>query len=155
MPLAIDSPAPDFSLSSTAGPLQLSDFAGKRLVLYFYPRDNTPGCTKEAVEFSELINDFKALNTEIVGISADSIKKHENFIAKHELKIPLASDPDHVVIEAYGCWVQKKLYGREYMGIERSTFLIDEKGRIAALWRKVKVTGHAAQVLEAVQALPA
>ena len=153
MPLAIGDSAPDFAMQSTDGPVRLADFSGRNLILYFYPRDNTTGCTREAIEFSELLPEFEALNCTVLGVSTDSLKKHENFIAKQNLKIPLASDPEHEVIEAYGSWVPKKLYGREYTGIDRSTFLIDGKGRIAALWRKVKVAGHAAQVLQAVRGL--
>lgn len=144
--------APDFDLATTTGRQRLADFAGRRLILYFYPRDNTTGCTREASEFNDLVAEFAGENATILGVSADSLKSHANFTAKLGLRFALASDPDHQTITAYGCWVPKKLYGREYLGIERSTFLI-AAGRIAASWRKVRVAGHAGQVLQAVRDL--
>lgn len=144
--------APDFDLPTTTGRARLADFAGRRLVLYFYPRDNTSGCTREASEFNALLDEFAAENTSILGVSADSLKSHANFTAKLGLRFPLAADPERTTIAAYGCWVLKKLYGREYMGIERSTFLIDD-GAVAASWRQVRVAGHAEKVLEAVRKL--
>ncbi len=126
----------------------LSDFKGKWLVLYFYPKDNTSGCTKEAVEFSEKIEEFEKLNCVVVGISPDSAKRHKNFIEKHNLKVLLLSDPEHKVIEQYGAWGKKKLYGKEYFGVIRSTFLINPDGEVAKIWKNVKVRGHIDDVLE-------
>lgn len=147
------SPAPQFTLESTAGPVSLTGYAGRKLVLYFYPKDDTSGCTTEAQQFTALTADFARADTAILGVSKDSLAKHAKFIAKYDLAIPLASDPEGATIEAYGSWVEKALYGRKYMGIDRSTFLIGRDGRIAALWRKVKVAGHADAVLKAAQAL--
>jgi len=146
--------APGFSLPDQTGEMRsLDDFKGKKLVLYFYPKDSTPGCTTEARDFSALKAEFEAENAVILGASKDSVKRHQNFIGKQDLAISLLSDEAGVLCEAYTVWVQKKLYGREYMGIERATFLIDEAGVIRNIWRKVKVKGHAAEVLEAVKAL--
>ncbi len=133
--------------------VSLSDFAGKNVVLYFYPRDDTPGCTKEAIGFTESTAAFDGLNTVILGVSKDSIKKHDKFVAKHDLKIALLSDEDGDVCERYGVWVEKNMYGKTYMGIERATFLIGTDGKIAQVWRKVKVPGHVDAVLDAVRAL--
>lgn len=145
--------APAFTLQRDGGgTVSLDDFTGRKLVVFFYPKDNTPGCTKEAIAFSHLRADFADLNCEIVGISADTVKKHENFIAKHSLSVALGADPELETLKAYGVWVQKSMYGRSYMGIERTTFLIDAAGKIARVWRKVKVAGHAEEVLEAVRA---
>ena len=124
------------------------DLIGKTYVIYFYPKDNTPGCTNEAKDFSCLFKDFEKLDVEIIGVSKDSIKTHQNFIEKHKLKIKLGSDLEGKVIEKFGVWVEKKMYGRIYMGIERSSFLISDKGRIENIWRKVKVKGHAKEVYE-------
>ncbi|MEE4349950.1 MAG: thioredoxin-dependent thiol peroxidase [Pacificimonas sp.] len=147
-------PAPDFELAAEGGEtLKLSDYAGKKLVLYFYPKDDTPGCTKQAVGFTAHGEDFAAADTEVIGVSKDSLAKHEKFRAKHDLGIKLGSDPDGEVIEKYGSWVEKSMYGRTYMGIDRSTFLIGRDGRIAEVWRKVRVKGHVEKVLEAAQAL--
>jgi peroxiredoxin Q/BCP len=145
--------APDFALAGDIGPISLAGFAGKKLVLYFYPKDDTSGCTTEAKDFSALLPEFTAADTEIVGISRDSLAAHGKFRAKHGLTVGLGADPDGAVTEAYGVWVEKSMYGRKYMGIERATFLIGRDGRIAATWRKVKVAGHAAQVLGAAKAL--
>ncbi|HHN73169.1 MAG TPA: peroxiredoxin [Thermopetrobacter sp.] len=146
--------APDFELETdTEGTLRLSDLRGRKVVVYFYPKDNTSGCTREAQDFSERIADFDAADTVVVGISPDSVKKHANFRAKHDLKVILAADPERRAIEAYGVWKEKSMYGRKYMGVERSTFLIDRAGRIARVWRRVKVKDHAAEVLAAAQAL--
>lgn len=145
--------APDFSLQTAQGRVSLSDFKGQHLILYFYPRDNTPGCTKEAIAFSALKADFVKEGAHILGVSRDNLKKHENFTAKHALTIPLGADTEGVVCEAYGVWVKKKLYGREYMGIQRATFLIESHGRIAHIWPKVKLAGHAEEVLETLRAL--
>ncbi len=125
----------------------LKDFQGKWLVLYFYPKDNTSGCTKEAVGFSEKIEEFKRLNCEIVGISPDTPKRHKNFIEKYDLKIKLLSDTEHKVLETYGAWGKKKMYGREYFGVIRTTYLINEKGIVVKTWEKVKVKGHVDDVL--------
>jgi peroxiredoxin Q/BCP len=145
--------APDFELVGADGPLRLSDFKGRTLVLYFYPKDDTSGCTKEAQEFSAAIQDFAKAGAVVVGVSKDSIAKHEKFKAKYDLTVQLASDPEGEVIERYGSWVEKSLYGRKYMGIDRSTFLIGKDGIVRRIWRKVKVAGHAAEVLKAAQGL--
>ncbi|MCV6547050.1 MAG: thioredoxin-dependent thiol peroxidase [Cohaesibacter sp.] len=146
--------APNFSLPANGGEMiELDQLKGQNVVVYFYPKDNTPGCTTEALDFTTLKDDFAKVDTIIIGISADSVKKHDNFVAKHDLGIILASDEDKQAIEAYGVWVEKKMYGKSYMGIERATFLIDKDGKIAQIWRKVKVKGHAQSVLEAAQGL--
>ncbi len=121
---------------------------GGTLVLYFYPKDDTSGCTREAQDFTALAGDFKAAGAKVVGVSRDEMKKHDKFIAKYDLKVPLASDTDGEISDAFGTWVQKSMYGRKYMGMERSTFLIDADGRVAKAWRKIKVPGHATEVLE-------
>ena len=144
--------APDFELESADGPVRLSDFAQRTLVLYFYPKDDTPGCTTEAKDFSALADDFAKAGATVVGVSKDSVKRHQNFAAKYGLAVRLASDPEGQVIERYGSWVEKSLYGRQYMGIDRSTFLIQD-GVIRRIWRKVKVANHAQQVLDAAKAL--
>ncbi|HEY8574466.1 peroxiredoxin [Phenylobacterium sp.] len=144
--------APEFELESADGPVRLSDFAGKTLVLYFYPKDDTPGCTTEAKDFSALAADFEKARATVVGVSKDSVKRHQNFAAKYGLAVRLASDPEGEVIARYGSWVEKSLYGRQYMGIDRSTFLIRD-GVIRRIWRKVKVASHAQQVLDAAKAL--
>jgi peroxiredoxin Q/BCP len=123
---------------------------GQPLVLYFYPKDDTSGCTKEAQDFTELAGDFAKAGAKVVGLSRDPMKKHDKFIAKYDLKVPLASDEDGAISDAFGTWVEKSMYGRKYMGMERSTFLIGKDGRVAKAWRKVKVPGHAAEVLKAV-----
>ena len=140
--------APDFELESADGPVRLSDFAQRTLVLYFYPKDDTPGCTTEAKDFSALADDFAKAGATVVGVSKDSVKRHQNFAAKYGLAVRLASDPEGQVIERYGSWVEKSLYGRKYMGIDRSTFLIKD-GKVVKAWRKVKVPNHAQAVLEA------
>ena len=126
---------------------------GRPLVLYFYPKDDTSGCTREAQDFTALAGDFEKAGARVVGVSRDPMKKHEKFIGKYDLKVPLLSDEDGAISNAFGTWVEKSMYGRKYMGMERSTFLIDEEGRVVKAWRKVKVPGHAAEVLEAVKAL--
>ena len=152
--IEIGQQAPDFSLPNEAGEMvSRDDFKGRKLVLYFYPKDSTPGCTTEARGFTALTSEFDAAGTVVLGASKDSQKRHQNFIAKQELSISLLSDEEGVLCEAYTVWVLKKLYGREYMGIERATFLIDEAGIIRNIWRKVKVKGHVDAVLEAAQAL--
>lgn len=147
------STAPDFELAGADGPVRLSDFKGKAVVVYFYPKDDTTGCTKEAQEFSGLAADFAKAGATVIGVSKDSVKSHAKFTAKYDLAVPLGSDPEGAVIERYGSWVEKSMYGRNYMGIERSTFLIDKAGKLARIWRKVKVAGHAAEVLKAAQSL--
>jgi peroxiredoxin Q/BCP len=144
--------APDFELEGADGPIRLSDFAGRTLVLYFYPKDDTPGCTNENKDFSALAPAFAKAGVALVGASKDSLKRHANFTAKYGLSVPLGSDPEGKTIEAFESWVEKKLYGREYMGIDRSTFLIQD-GVIKRIWRKVKVSGHAQAVLDAAKAL--
>lgn len=152
-PLKPGDPAPDFDLSTTGGArVNLARFKGKRLVLYFYPKDDTSSCTAEALRFSELADDFTAAGASILGVSRDSIASHDKFAAKYGLKLLLGSDAEGAVTEAYGVWVEKALYGRKYMGIERATFLIGKDRKIERIWRKVKVAGHADQVLEALQA---
>jgi len=152
-PVAQDA-APAISLPRDGGEIvNLSDFSGKKVVLYFYPKDDTPGCTKEAIGFTDMIDDFAAADTVILGVSKDSVKKHDKFVAKHELKIALLSDEDGDVCERYGTWVEKSMYGKTYMGIERATFLIGVDGKIAQVWRKVRVPGHVEEVLEAARAL--
>ena len=142
--------APDFSLPVDGGPdITNAAFRGRKLVLYAYPKDDTSGCTREAIEFNALRAAFHEADTEIVGVSADSIASHAKFRKKHDLAFALASDPDKAMLQAYGLWVEKSMYGRKYMGIERTTFLIDREGRIAAVWNKVKVPGHAEEVLAA------
>lgn len=143
-------PAPDFDLETPEGRVRLADFAGKTLVLYFYPKDDTSGCTKEAQAFTELAPEFAKAGATIIGVSKDSLAAHRKFTDKYALGIPLASDPEGQVVERYGSWVEKSLYGRKYMGIDRATFLIRD-GRIEKIWRKVKVPGHAEAVLAAVR----
>ena len=146
--------APAFTLTRDGGgTVSLADFSGKKLVLFFYPRADTPGCTREAIAFSTLSADFAAAGTALLGVSADPVKAQDAFKAKHGLAVPLASDETHAMLEAYGAWGAKSMYGRSFMGIVRMTFLIDRKGHIAQIWPKVKVDGHAEQVLAAAQAL--
>lgn len=151
--LDVGAEAPDFDLASEEGQLRLADYKGRKVVLYFYPKDDTTGCTREALDFTGLAADFAAADTVVIGVSKDSLARHTKFRTKYELGVKLGSDPEGEVIERYGSWVEKSLYGRKYMGIDRSTFLIDREGRLAKLWRKVKVPGHAAAVLEAAKAL--
>lgn len=142
--------APDFELETADGPVRLADFAGKTLVLYFYPKDDTTGCTREAQDFTALAADFAKAGATVIGVSKDTVAKHRKFTAKYDLGVPLGSDPEGAVIERYGSWVEKTLYGRQYMGIDRSTFLIRD-GVVRRIWRKVKVADHAQKVLEAVR----
>jgi thioredoxin-dependent peroxiredoxin len=147
--------APDFELAADTGEaLKLSKLKGKPVVLYFYPKDDTSGCTAEAKDFSRLAADFRKAGVEVIGVSPDSVESHAKFRKKHALSVRLAADADKAVANAYGVWVEKSMYGRKYMGVERSTFLIDKAGRIAKSWRKVKVPGHAEEVLGAAKALP-
>lgn len=142
-------PAPDFTLpSTTSGEFRLSSLQGQYVVLYFYPKDDTSGCTVEAIEFTRAKKDFADLNCQIYGISPDPIKKHEKFIQKHELDIPLISDEEKTTLVAYGVWVEKSMYGRKYMGVERTTLLINPGGVIDTVWKKVKVNGHVDEVLD-------
>ncbi|MDJ0822452.1 MAG: peroxiredoxin [Paracoccaceae bacterium] len=146
--------APDFTLPSTSGDdVTLSALKGQKVVLFFYPRDDTSGCTKENEAFSAMLDDFAAANTAVFGISKDSMASHEKFMAKKSLTAPLLSDEASDVSETFGVWKEKSMYGKKFMGIERSTFLIDSDGRIAQEWRKVKVPGHAEAVLDAARAL--
>jgi peroxiredoxin Q/BCP len=154
MSLTIGDKAPDFTMPATGGrTVSLKELKGKPFVLYFYPRADTPGCTKEACAFQEGLPDFSKLGVTIIGVSKDSMKALEKFAEKYGLAFPLASDPEIKVIDSYGAWGEKSLYGKKYMGIERSTVLVDAKGKIAQHWPKVKVAGHAEDVLKAVQAL--
>ena len=146
--------APDFTLPRDGGgTITLSSLRPAPVVLYFYPRDDTTGCTAEALAFTALASEFAARGAVVVGISKDSVARHDRFIAKHGLGVVLASDAGGDVCERYGTWVEKRMYGKTFMGIERATFLIDGEGRIARIWRKVRVAGHAEEVLEAVRAL--
>lgn len=146
--------APQFELPRNGGgTISLSELKGKKVVLYFYPKDLTSGCTTEAIDFSALAQEFEKANTVVIGMSPDSVKSHDKFAAKHSLTVMLASDEEKSTIETYGVWVEKSMYGRKYMGVERTTFLIDPEGKIAAIWPKVKVAGHAQAVLEAAKAL--
>ncbi|MDK3016398.1 peroxiredoxin [Pseudodonghicola flavimaris] len=146
--------APDFTLPRDGGgEVSLSGLRGSLVVLYFYPRDDTPGCTKESIGFSEQLQAFADAGAQVFGISRDTVAKHDKFVAKHGLTVPLLSDEDGKVCEAYGVWVEKNMYGRKSMGIERSTFVIDTEGKIAGLWRKVKVPGHVEAVLDTVKEL--
>lgn len=152
--LNIGDAAPDFTMPTDGdGEVSLKDFKGQKLVLYFYPKDDTPGCTKEACGFKDTLEDFNTLNTAIIGVSKCSVAKHDKFKAKYDLNFPLASDENSDVCERYGTWVEKNMYGRKYMGIERATFLIDENGKIAQIWRKVKVKEHIQAVKDAVEGL--
>ncbi|WP_299862723.1 peroxiredoxin [uncultured Hoeflea sp.] len=148
------SAAPLFDLPRDGGGnVSLADMAGKKVVLYFYPKDDTSGCTAEAIDFTALADEFAQAGTVVIGMSPDPVKKHDKFIAKHDLGVILASDEEKSVLEAYDVWKEKSMYGRKYMGVERSTFLIDGEGRIARIWRKVKVPGHAQAVLDAAKQL--
>lgn len=147
-------PAPDVAFETMDGEqTTLAAWKGKKLVLYFYPKDDTSGCTKEAQDFTALADEFAAAGVALLGVSKDSAKKHKAFTEKYGLKVPLATDAEGALLEAFGSWVEKSMYGKKYMGIDRSTFLIDADGRIAQEWRKVKVPGHAAEVLAAAKAL--
>jgi peroxiredoxin Q/BCP len=148
--LQVGQQAPAFKLPRDGGSsISLADLKGKTVVLYFYPKDDTSGCTKEAMEFNALRADFAAANAEIIGVSADSVQSHDKFKTKYGLDFPLASDEEKAMLEAYGVWVEKSMYGRKYMGIERTTVLVGADGAIRQVWPKVKVPGHAAEVLAA------
>ena len=146
--LKVGSKAPDFSALTDSGEkIKLKDLQGKTVVLYFYPKDNTSGCTKEACDFRDSSAQFKKKNTVVLGVSPDSVKSHEKFKTKFELPFPLLADEDHAIAEKYGVWKEKSMYGRKYMGIERSTFVIDAAGKVAEIYDKVKVKGHVEDVL--------
>ncbi|MDD1497684.1 MAG: thioredoxin-dependent thiol peroxidase [Agrobacterium cavarae] len=152
--LTIGDEAPDFRLPRNGGgDISLSDLKGKAVVLYFYPKDDTSGCTAEAIDFSALGAQFEAANTVVIGISPDSVKSHDKFAAKHSLTVMLAADEDKSALEAYGVWKEKSMYGKKYMGVERTTFLISPDGKVAKIWSKVKVPGHAQAVLDEAKAL--
>ncbi len=153
MSLNVGDPAPDFRMPGDAGEISLADVAGKAVVLYFYPKDDTSGCTSEAQGFTAAADEFEGAGAVVIGVSKDSAASHAKFRAKYDLKPLLGSDKDGDVVERYGAWVEKSMYGRKYMGIDRSTFLIGRDGKIARIWRKVKVPGHVAEVLGAVKAL--
>jgi len=154
MPLKEGDKAPAFNLPADNGKnVKLSNFKGKKVVLYFYPKDDTPGCTKEAIGFTESLAKFKRAGAVVIGASKDTVEKHAKFRDKHDLKIPLVSDEDGSLCKDYGVWKKKMNYGKSYMGIERSTFLIDEKGKVARVWRKVRVASHVDEVLDAVKTL--
>jgi peroxiredoxin Q/BCP len=154
MSLTIGTRAPAFSLPATDGrEISLDSLKGRKVVLYFYPKDDTSGCTLEAQNFQSLKQDFAAADTEIIGVSPDSLKSHDRFRAKYGLDFTLASDEAKTMLQAYGVWLEKRMYGRTYMGVERTTVLIDREGRIARVWNKVKVKGHAQEVLAAARAL--
>ncbi len=147
--------APDVALTGADGEtVRVGDFKGQKLVLYFYPKDDTSGCTREAQDFTALAAEFEKAGTFVVGVSKDSPKSHAKFTDKYDLKVRLLSDEDGAACEAFGTWVEKSMYGRKYMGIERATFLINREGVVERAWRKVKVSGHAEQVLEAARELP-
>ncbi len=152
--LNIGDPAPGFDLPTETGEdISLASLKGKNVVVYFYPKDDTPGCTVEAQDFRDHIEDFKSADTVVIGISKDSVKSHQKFVEKHCLPFTLGADEDCATCQDYGAWVEKSMYGKKYMGIDRSTFLIDKEGIIRKIWRKVKVKGHVAEVLEAAKAL--
>ena len=154
MSLAEGDPAPDFTMdASGARSVSLGALTGRPFVLYFYPRADTPGCTREAEAFQEALKDLGQIGVAIIGVSKDPVKAQDKFAGKYGLTFPLASDPEGTVIEAYGAWVEKSMYGKTYMGIDRSTILVDRSGKVARIWRKVKVPGHAAEVLKAAQAV--
>ena len=152
--LAVGDKAPAFDLpAGGSGRLKLSELKGKAVVLYFYPKDDTSGCTKEAIDFTAKKKEFDKLGAVVIGVSKDSVPSHEKFAKKHALKVALGADEDGKTCEAYGVWVEKSMYGRKYMGIERATFLLDGTGKLRQVWRKVKVPGHADEVLAAAKAL--
>ena len=145
--------APTARFATAEGEASAADFAGRKLIVYFYPKDDTSGCTREAQDFTDLADDFAKAGAVVVGISKDSLASHAKFQTKYGLKVALGSDAEGAVCEAFGTWVEKSMYGKKYMGIERATFLIGSDGKVARIWRKVKVPGHAAEVLEATKAL--
>jgi thioredoxin-dependent peroxiredoxin len=153
-PLSVGTPAPDFTLPRDGGSqVSLKDFSGRKVALYFYPKADTPGCTKEAIAFNALRKAFAEADTAILGISADSVKAQDKFRDKYSLTFPLVSDETHRMLEAYGVWGEKSMYGKTFMGIDRVTYLVDRQGKIAKVWPKVKVDGHAEEVLESAKSL--
>jgi len=155
MPLKTGDEAPNFTLPATGGTtLSLKGLRGRKVVLYFYPKDDTSGCTLEAQDFNRLRPEFEAADATVIGVSPDSLKSHDKFRAKYGLDLTLASDEAKAMLQAYGVWAEKSMYGRKYMGVERTTVLVDRDGRIAEVWSKVKVPRHAEEVLKAAQALP-
>jgi peroxiredoxin Q/BCP len=154
MTIQQDGKLPDLTLTGVDNqPIKLTDYIGKPLVLYFYPKDDTSGCTREAQDFSQHLPEFEKLGATVLGVSKDSPIKHQKFIDKYDLTISLATDDDSGIMEAFGVWVQKSMYGKTYMGIDRSTFLFDANGKLARSWRKVRVPGHAVEVLETLRTL--
>ena len=154
MSLTIGDKAPDFTIATDGGgTFCLSEMMGHNVIIYFYPKDDTPGCTKEACDFRDSLPDFSKLSSKIIGVSKDTVAKHDKFKSKYELPFTLGADVEGAVCEAYGTWVEKSMYGRQYMGIERATFLVDKEGVVQGIWRKVKVKGHVEEVLAAVQNL--
>jgi len=146
--------APDFTLpTGTDTPFSLSDHRGSPIVLFFYPKDDTPGCTREAIGFTEKLPKFEELGITVAGVSPDPVKKHQKFRDKHDLRVILISDEDKTALEKYGVWVEKSMYGRKYMGVERTTFLIDKQGKVVNAWHKVKVPGHVDEVLQSAEAM--
>lgn len=153
MTVTIGKKAPDFSLPRDGGgTISLSDYKGQKVILYFYPKDDTSGCTKQACTLNENLSSFNRLKAQIIGVSKDSVKKHDKFKEKYGLQFPLASDEAGTTCEDYGVWVEKSMYGRKYMGIERTTFLIDEDGKIERIWNKVKIEGHEQELMDALKA---
>lgn len=154
MSVEVGSPAPDFTLPADGGAsVTLSAFRGRPVILYFYPKDDTSGCTKEACGFRDLFPDFSSADAVVIGVSKDGVKSHDKFKEKYQLPFSLVSDEDVTLAQAYGVWVEKSMYGRKYMGMDRATFLIDREGVVRQAWRKVKVTGHVEAVLKALKAL--
>ena len=153
MALKVGGKLPAFKGLTANGPISAKDLKGENAIIYFYPKDDTPGCTIEACDFRDNLPKFKKLNAKVYGVSKDDMKSHDKFTAKYELPFTLISDEDGSICEKFGTWIEKSMYGRKYMGIDRSTFLVDGEGKIAGVWRKVKVPGHAAAVLKAAQAL--
>ena len=154
MPLDVGDNAPEFTIATDGGgSFSLSEMKGYNVIIYFYPKDDTPGCTKEACGFRDMLPDFSDSSAKIIGISKDTVAKHDKFKSKYELPFLLGADLEGNVCEAYGTWVEKSMYGRQYMGIERATFLVDKEGTLQGVWRKVKVKGHVEEVLSAVQNL--
>jgi len=154
-PVTEGAPAPDFDLETAHDRVRSADLKGRAVVLYFYPKDDTTGCTREARDFTARAAEFETAGATVIGVSRDSVASHRKFTDKYALSVHLASDPDGATVERYGAWVEKSMYGRKYMGIDRSTFLIDGDGVVRRVWRKVKTPGHAAEVLQAARALPA
>lgn len=154
MSVEVGSPAPDFTLPADGGAsVTLSAFRGRPVILYFYPKDDTSGCTKEACGFRDLFPDFSSADAVVIGVSKDGVKSHDKFKEKYQLPFTLVADEDTTLAQAYGVWVEKSMYGRKYMGMDRATFLIDQEGVVRQAWRKVKVTGHVEAVLKALKAL--